>query len=59
MQDKCNRSEWARRRVNVFVDSHHSDIRDRDIDLHSVRETAFICIDLSSAGSKPHRARLG
>ena len=33
--------------------------RDRDIDLHSVSETAIICIDLSSAGSKSRPARWG
>jgi hypothetical protein len=59
MQDGCNRSVWGGRRGNVFVESHHSDIPDRDIGLHSVTETAFICIDLSSAGSKPRPARWG
>jgi hypothetical protein len=55
MQDGCNRSGFGGCRGNVFVDSHHSAIRDRDIDLHPVGEVAVICINLSSAGSKRDR----
>jgi hypothetical protein len=40
------------RRVNVFADSHHSDMHRRDIDLHAGSKTAVLCIDLSSAGPK-------
>jgi hypothetical protein len=39
--------------VNVFVDSHHSDIDRRYIGLHVARKTGVICIDLSSIGSRP------
>jgi hypothetical protein len=47
----------GRLRGNVFVASHHPGIRDRDIDLDFVSETANIHINLSSAGSKLHRPR--
>jgi len=38
--------------VNVFADSHHSDIRDRDVDERLVSKTAIIWINLSCIGSK-------
>jgi hypothetical protein len=59
MQDGCNRSVRGGCRVNVFADSHHSDIRDCDIDLHLVSKTAVLCINLSSAGSKSQPVRYG
>jgi hypothetical protein len=38
--------------VNVFADSHHSDCRDRDVEVHIAREKVLIRINLSCAGSK-------
>jgi hypothetical protein len=52
MQDGCNRSAWGTRRVNVFVDSHHSDVRKRHSDLHCLDEATETHIDLSSTGLK-------
>jgi hypothetical protein len=52
MQDGCNRSGKGVRRGNVFVDSHHFDISDDDIDDALAGKIAVNCIIPSFAGSK-------
>jgi len=59
MQDGCDRSVRTVRRVNVFADSHHFDIRNRHIDLRGINETVVIRINLSSTGPKPRPAQQG
>jgi hypothetical protein len=47
------------RRVNVFADSHYSDIRKRHGDLHCRGEALETRIDLSSTGLKTPPASSG
>jgi hypothetical protein len=60
MQDGCNRSGLGGRRGNIFVNSHHSDVPDRDTKAgFSVSEGVIIRMVLSSAGSKLQPVQLG
>jgi hypothetical protein len=47
------------RRVNVFIDSHHSDIRNRHSDLRCLGEATEASIGLSSTGLKSPPALSG